>query len=371
MSLHSAHKLVSNGSFLYLPDGQSINLPVKPVVIGRFRCPGKEIHMKNWLLAVLAVGLLAGSMLAQAQVEYDFQLIDHPGMPYAQVFGVNDHGDAVGHGYDDITSSSNISFVYASKKGTFTDVANVAGYFHTGVLGINDSGVMVGSVKNLDEPTERGLIRSRKGTYTVFSHPDAATFTQARAVNNQGLVTGYRDTPAGGGGMGDGLTVGFIYDPEIETFTDIDTAPSVFTIAHGINSKGDVVGNSWFYNGEAPCPFAGSQDELVSYGWLRTADRSISYFDVNGWKETQARGINDAGWIVGFVYDPNDDKFKGFKVKLDGSTCQSVTVADSDLLLFPGFDALYPEGITNSGDIVGNVTVEQGGNSLGFIATPH
>ena len=314
MSLHSTHKPVSNDAILHLPDGQSINLPVKPVVIGRFRCPGKEIHMKNQLLAVLAVGLLAGPMVAQAQAEYDFQLIDHPGTPQTQVFGVNDRGDAVGHGIGD---TQGYPFVDASKKGTFTNLATAAGYVRTAVSGI----------------------------------------------------TGYRDTPEGGGGWY-GPTVGFIYDPTTETFTDIDTAPSVFTIAHGINSKGDVVGNSWFFNGEAPCPFAGSQDELVSYGWLRTADRSISYFDVNGWKETKARGINDAGWIVGFVYDPNDDKFKGFKVKLDGSPCQSVTVADSDLLLFPGFDFLAPEGINNFGSIVGNVEVEEGGNSHGFIATP-
>jgi hypothetical protein len=365
MSLHSTNKPVSNDAILYLPEGQSINLPVKPVVIDRFRCPGKVIHMKNQFLAVLAVGLLAGPMVAQAQAEYDFQLIDHPEGLRTQVFGVNDRGDAVGNGN---TDTQGYPFVYASKKGTFTDLATAAGYVWTAVLGITDSGVMVGSVTSLDQLTEHGLIRSRNGTYTVFSHPDAATFTSARAVNNQGLVTGYRDTLAGGGGFGDGPAVGFIYDPKTGTFTDIDTIPSYFTIAHGINSKGDVVGSSWFFDEDAPCP--GSQDEWVRYGWLRTADGSISYFDINGWNDTSARGINDAGWIVGFVYDPNDDKFKGFKVKLDGSPCQSVTVADSDLLLFPGFDDLYPEGITNSGDIVGNVEVEEDGNSHGFIATP-
>jgi hypothetical protein len=321
------------------------------------------VNKMNQLLAVLAVGLLAGPMVAQA--EYDFQLIDHPGTPETQVFGVNDRGDIVGNG---ATDTNSFPFVYASKKGTFTDVANVAGYVNTGVLGITDSGVMVGSVESSDEPTERGLVRSADGMSTVFSHPDAATFTQARAVNNRGLVTGYRDTLAGGGGFGDGPAVGFIYDPKTETFTDIDTVPSYFTIAHGINSKGDVVGSSWFFDEDAPCP--GSRDEWVRYGWLRTADGSISYFDINGWNDTSARGINDAGWIVGFVYDPNDDKFKGFKVKLDGSPCQSVTVADSDFLGFPGFDFLYPESINNFGSIVGNVKVEEDGNSHGFIATP-
>ena len=125
MSLHSTHKPVSNDAILHLPDDQSINLPVKPVVIGRFRCPVKEIYMKNQLLAVLAVGLLAGPMVAQAQAEYDFQLIDHPGTPQTQVFGVNDRGDAVGHGIGD---TQGYPFVYASKKGTLTDLATGAGY---------------------------------------------------------------------------------------------------------------------------------------------------------------------------------------------------------------------------------------------------
>jgi len=319
----------------------------------------------NQLLAVLAVGLLAGPMAAQAQAEYDFQLIDHPGTPETQVFGVNDRGNVVGIGY---TSTSSFPFVYASKTGTFTDVATAAGYAFTNVVGISDSGVMVGSVGSLDGVTRSGFIRSMDGTYTVGSHPDAATFTAARAVNNQGLVSGYRDTPAGGGGQGDGPTVGFIYDPKTESFTDIDTAPSFFTIAHGINSKGDVVGSSWFFDEDAPC--TGSQDEWVRYGWLRTADGSVSYFDVNGWNDTSARGINDAGWIVGWGYDDNVGKVKGFKVKLDASPCQSLTVADSDLLEFPGFDSTVPEGITNSGDIVGIVEDLNGENKHGFIATP-
>ncbi len=103
---------------------------------------------------------------------------------------------------------------------------------------------------------------------------------------------------------------------------------------------------------------------FVFYGWLRATDGSISYFQVNG-DATAARGINDAGSIAGFVDDAL--KIKGFVVKLDGSPCQSLTVAGSDLLEFPGFDFLFPEGITNLGVIVGNV---MGANQHGFIATP-
>lgn len=307
---------------------------------------------KSKLLAVLAVGLLAAPMAAQAQADYDFQLIDHPGTPDTQVFGVNDRGDVVGDGLLDNTTS--FPFVYESRTGTLTDVAPAAGFANTNVLGITDSGVMVGSVLSLDLSTTSGMIRGKDGTFTFFSHPEAPSFTEARAVNNKGLVSGFRD-------ISPGFRAGFIYDPKTDTFTDV--VPGRFTIEHGINSKGEVVGNSIFFGGEDPC---GSPDAFVNSGWLRAVDGSITYFQVNG-EATRARGINDAGFIVGFVDDSASGKIKGFVVKLDGSPCESLTVADSDLLEFPGFDFLFPEGITNSGVIVGIV---EDANQHGFIATP-
>ena len=308
---------------------------------------------KNQLLSVLAVGLLASPMAAQAQADYNFQLIDHPGTPRTQVFGINDLGNVVGNG-DDFTVAS-FAFVYASRTGTFTDVAPAAGFASTSVLGITDSGVMVGSVLSMDLSTTSGMIRGKDGTFTVFSHPEAPSFTQARAVNNQGLVSGFRD-------ISPGFRAGFIYDPMTETFTDV--VPGRFTIEHGINSKGEVVGNTIFFSGEDPCgsPFT------VNNGWLRAVDGSITYFQVNG-ESTRARGINDAGSIVGFVNDSASGKTKGFVVKLDGSPCESLTVADSDLLEISGFDFLFPEGITNSGVIVGIVRNDVA-DMHGFIATP-
>jgi hypothetical protein len=232
-------------------------------------------------------------------------------------------------------------------------VAPLAGYDGTSVSGITDSGVMVGSVLSLEFSTRSGFIRGKDGTYAVFSHPEAPFFTEARAVNNDGLVSGVAASI--------GTTVGFIYDPETDTFTDI--VPSILTIAHGINSKGAVVGDARFFNADDPCP--GSIDPIVRVGWLRAADGSISYFQVNG-LPTAARGINDVGSIVGFVMGPVESK--GFVVKLDGSPCQSLTVADNDFLEFPGFNHLLPEGITNSGVIVGIVRNEFSFNH-GFIAT--
>jgi uncharacterized membrane protein len=298
---------------------------------------------KNQLMFVFAVALMAGPMVAQAQ--YDYELIDHPGSPDTQVFGVNDRGDVVGNG---ITDPDTFPFVYDSKNGTYTDVAPMAGA-DTSVLGISDSGVMVGSVDN------DAFIRDKKGNFTVFSHPDALSFTQARGTNNKGLVSGFRDRPDF-----DVTFVGFIYDPKNEAFTDL-IPTAAHTIAHGINSKGDVVGNSFFFNADDPCP--GSLDPIVQYSWLRSAGGTVTYFNVNG-LTTRARGINDSGTIAGFIF--NSGPAKGFVIKLDGSQCQEIIVAASELLEFPGFDTL-PEGITNSGDVVG---IADDGVLHGFIARP-
>lgn len=302
---------------------------------------------KNQLLAVLAVGLLAGPIAVQA--DFNYELVDHPGAPDTQVFGINDRGDVVGNGNTNVAS---LPFVFASKKGTLTDVAPLAGA-DTGVLGVNDAGVMVGLVD------DDAFIRDKKGNYTVFSHPGAVSFTQARAVNNKGLVTGFRDT-----GVPFPLsTAGFIYDPKIDTFTDLNPT-SFFTIAQGINSKGEVVGSSNFLAADDPCPGLGNP--FLRYGWLRATDGTVTYFEVNG-SHTSARGINDEGSIVGFFIDLNDGIFKGFKVKLDGSPCQSLTVAGGDVLEILGFD-LFPQGITNSGDVAG--IADDGINQHGFIARP-
>lgn len=246
-----------------------------------------------------------------------------------------------------------------SKKGGFTNVTPVAGFDDTAVLGISDKGVLVGSV--FDGSVDSGLIIDQNGASTVFVHPDAVSFTQARGVNNKGLVTGFRDD------ANDQFAPenGFIYDPKTDTFTDI--VPSIFTIAQGINSWGDVVGSAIFDgNFGAPDP-CGSSDPFVRRGWLRTQVGSVTYFSVNG-GATSARGITDLGTIAGFVNDPGSGLTKGFVVELDGSQCQSFTIADADLLHFPGSSGTFVGGIKESGDVVGNYN--DGSTQFGYIARP-
>ena len=81
------------------------------------------------------------------------------------------------------------------------------------------------------------------------------------------------------------------------------------------------------------------------------------------------RGINDAGKIVGRTTDPNTLENKGFVIDAPETSCESVSVPTSELLQFPNSIYTQPEGITNSGDIVGIYT-DIDDNYQGFIAHP-
>jgi hypothetical protein len=319
------------------------------------------VKNRKHISIVLLGGLLAGPMVAQAQGAYDFESFNYPGSTFDQVFGINERGDAVGNGS---IFPNGVAYVYDTKKGEFINVTPVVGFDQTAVLGISDNGTLVGSVTVLGaDPSldkESGLIIDQDGVSTVFDHPDALSFTQARGVNNAGLVTGFRDDPDDQFAPENG----FIYDSRTDTFTDI--VPSLFTLAQGINSRGDVVGSAVFFNADDPCP--PSTGGTVRYGWLRTADGTVTYFDVNG-DRTSARGITDSGTIAGFVLDSASGSTKGFVAELDGSQCQSITIADEDLLQFPGADGTVVGGIKNSGEVVG--TYDFGpGTGFGFIGRP-
>ena len=308
--------------------------------------------MKHKLLSILAIGLLAGPMAAQAAT-YDYQMFDYPGATLTQVFGVNASGQVVGNGFDP-GGGQLAAFIYDSKSGSFTVVSPLAGYSRTAVTGINVAGVTVGSVFSLDGLTESGFIRATDGTYTVFAHPGWDN-TEARGIGTTGLVTGF-STNADFTSF-----VSFIYDPKRNTF--IDLLPSTrFGTAQGINTRGDVVGNVFLLPDQA---YPGSP--VGQYGWLRAKNGSMTFFRVNG-LQTRARGINDMGLITGFVNDPGGD-ITGFATQLTGTSgYQAISIPNADLLKAPGSTVTFPEGSNNAGTIVGSTADEFGGGRA-FFAT--
>jgi hypothetical protein len=165
------------------------------------------------------------------------------------------------------------------------------------------------------------------------------------------LITGYSSTSDGS------TTAGFIYDAGTNTFTDATPPGSGtgFSVTQGMNAEGRIAGD-------------GRSSELGRYafvwqqGTLVVDGRELAPFltrltiaGVNG----AARGINDAGVIVGFT-----NSGVGFV----GSDSRGF-----ELLIPPGGDAAGAsvgcEGINNFGQVVCTVT-DAAGNNRNFVGTP-
>lgn len=277
------------------------------------------------LAAALAFAPLASAI-------YVFNTVDYPSAVFTDVRGINGTGRIVG--YASLDGVTNFGFSYAG--GVFSPLP--AAPFGTVAHGINDAGVIVGST---GEAHPRGLIYD--GTsYTFFARAgwDA---TEARAISNTGVVTGFSYNLGAGGEMT--ATAGFIYDPVSHIFTDISFPTSSLTIAQGVNVAGQVVGSAVLHPGGAQ-------------GFLREPAGSITFFTVGGFP-TRARSLNDVGIMAGWVTDTALGRQRAF-------------VADSggyQLLDVPGAAQTIGEAINNAGQMSGLWT-DAGDVTHGFIATP-
>jgi hypothetical protein len=273
-----------------------------------------------------------------AGATYVFTKVDVPGSTYTTLWGINNNGQAAA---DAIVGGKYSAYVYVS--GQWIPLpAPPAGLSVAGV-GINDSLVVVGGAFPADVSFEQGFILDLlTATYVqFFSHP-GSSYTEARAIGNSGLVTGYSSYSCSSG-------IGWIYDPGTNTFSDID-AGGIATLAQGMNAAGQVVGNYFTGYDPSSCSWFGGQS------FLREPDGSITLFDINGWR-TRARGINDNGLIAGFVVTPSGNQaFVG-------------NSSGFQLLSVPGSIQTIGEGLNNAGQVTGGYT-DADGSGHGFIATP-
>ncbi len=122
------------------------------------------------------------------------------------------------------------------QDGKFTPLPPPPTGFAVTGLGINNSGTVVGVAFKLPDFLEEEGFILNGSTYKFFSRPGWPN-TEARAVGNSGLVTGYSFDNATGQG------VGFVYDPRTDTFTDATPPGSDFTIVQGINKSGVISGS--------------------------------------------------------------------------------------------------------------------------------
>lgn len=278
---------------------------------------------------LLAAALAAAAIPASAA--YVFNVIDYPGSTFTDVRGVNNSGQITG--YTSTDGVHNFSFLYSG--GVFTPLP--ASPLEPSALGMNDSGTIVGTTNTVPK---QGFIFSG-GAYAFFSRA-GWTNTEARGVNDSGLVTGWSyETDSSGAYT---ASEGFIFNPATGSFTAIPIAGSNFVIAQGINTAGQVVGNARFTPGG-------------SRGWLRDPGTgTISQFQIAG-GSTDARGINDAGILAGFV------------TTATGAHGWVGTSLGYELLDVPGAANTYAEAVNHAGQVSG-LWFDAADVSHGFIATP-
>ncbi|HSN21429.1 MAG TPA: hypothetical protein VLS49_12165, partial [Usitatibacter sp.] len=146
------------------------------------------------------LGLAAAlAFAAPAGATFVFNTVDYPGAVFTDVRAIDNTGKIAG--YASLDGVTNFSFTYAG--GAFAPLPFSP--LSPSALGMNDFGAIVGGTATTPE---QGFI-FQAGTYTYFSRP-GWTNTEARAVNNAGLVTGWSyETDASGGTTS---SSGFLYD---------------------------------------------------------------------------------------------------------------------------------------------------------------
>jgi uncharacterized membrane protein len=135
------------------------------------------------------------------------------------------------------------------------------------------------------------------------------------------------------------------------TFTQIDFPGATGTLAFGVNSQGDIVGNQFKVS---CCPFQ------FSLSGFQLRGDTFSIIDVPGAhpNSTSAMGINDRGDIVGTYATGESFTSHGYLLSDEIYTTIDVPVALGS--------GTFANAINSRGDIVGSYS-DSSGNSHGFL----
>lgn len=259
-----------------------------------------------------------------------YTTITYPGSSRTIAYGINNLNDIVG-AYT--VSGNGYGFLYSGGKFKSLSYPGKTG---TSAFGINDSGAIVGTYSDTSTTTQSFLLQA--GTYSEIKYPHAKN-TFASGINNAGQIVGNYDD--------DGVQHGFLYSGG--AYTNIDPPGSVHTTVGGINASGEIVGTycvstcttfqafSYISGTYTDLSFPGkvqlwginSLGDIVGNSPLSTGgeqgffyNRSAETFvplDIDGSSDTSAQGVNDNCSIVGFYVDPTTSTFYGYYVR--SSSC--------------------------------------------------
>jgi hypothetical protein len=276
--------------------------------------------------------------------------------PLGGAFGINDKNQVA------VTNAAGtVTGIYSN--GIFNKLpAPPAAYNSLAAFGINNAGVITGSALSAAcGNCEVGFILTGT-TYKFFAQQGFAN-TEARAIANSGLITGYSYNDPTGAPQ---TTSGFIYDPAgTGTFTVVNGPEYVtgFSIVQGMNASGRISGDSRLADPTQRYGYVWQLGPLVN-GKLTLLPflARFTIGEVGTGVRTAARGINDAGYITGFTSSG------GSQVGFVGNDAKGFLP-----LVPPGGDlagaVLACTGINNFRQVVCVVT-DAAGNNRNFIGSP-
>jgi hypothetical protein len=231
---------------------------------------------------------------------------------------------------------------------TFTKIIDPLNPTFTQALGINDSNTIVGygnaSIFN-------GFTLTPPSSFARLNFPGADGGTQVIGIDAAGDSVGFY--------IKGGVTHGFANTGgQGGTFTTVDDPGFAFTQLLGINGNGTTAAGYWTHD---PAGATGQLAGIVEGG---PGFASPTFMGINGALvakfgpnfNSQATGVNDGGWIVGF-YQPTATTFNGF---VDESGVISSVSAP-----FAGTVSTQALGVNDHGWIVGDYTNASG--TFGFL----
>ncbi|HEX3431174.1 MAG TPA: hypothetical protein VHT03_09825 [Rhizomicrobium sp.] len=202
--------------------------------------------------------------------------------------------------------------------------------FKTKVFGINDNNVVAGSFIGKGGRVEHAFFGAVGSDYSTFDGGTGGS--QARGINNNGLIAGFSNSQGGGGITGTQPIFERLSNGTILNVTA--SGQQLYGRAQGINVYGKFAGTYWSFQEFEAVAFLGRKGN-----YLR--DVPLNY----GHQASDGEAINDENVIVGQIFEP---PLHGFI--LDGKT---LTIVDYPSTKAQGTGL---EGINNNGQATGQWT---------------
>jgi hypothetical protein len=210
-------------------------------------------------------------------------LIDVPNASATSVRGINAGGDVAGYFHE----GARVRGFIRETQGRIV-VFDASSFNVTDVESISDSGDVAGMTFDSSNPI-RGFVRDQNGAITVFDAPNAAA-TYVTGVNSRGEVIGYfSDTTRAYSLVGYARNV----RGQFNLFDD--------ALAFAINAAGAITGS---LTGSSP-----------DSGFIAEVNGRIVFYD--GF-DASGRSVNARGDVVGYLFDQNQNKVRGFVRHMNG-----------------------------------------------------